>query len=91
MAEMLNGKIELVDLEDARRPMTTYGQGGPVLFTIAHQNVSEDTSYKCDHWVLTDLGPTTQKEARLRIAIEEKFNGKQKTGLRSATSKYAAP
>ena len=71
MAEMLNGKIELVDLEDVRRPMTTYGEGGPVVFRIAHQNIAEDTSYKCDRWVLIDLGPTTQKEARLRMAIEE--------------------
>ena len=75
---MLNGQMELVDLEDARRPMTTYGEGGPVVFGIAHQNIAEDISYKCDHWVLIDLGPTPQKEARLRMEIEERFNWKKK-------------
>ena len=69
LAEMLKGKIELVDLEDPGRPMTTYGEGGPVLFRIAHQNIAQDPSYTCDHWVLIDLGPAAQKEARLRKEI----------------------
>ena len=54
--------------------MTTYGEGGPVLFRLAHQNIAQDISYKCDHWFLIDLGPTAQKEARLRKEIKERFN-----------------
>ena len=91
MAEMLNSKIELLDLEDARRTLTRYGEGGPVFFRIAHQNIAQDISYKCDHWVLIDLGPTAQKEARFRKEIEERLNGKTNPELRSATLKYAAP
>ena len=78
LAEMLNGKIELVDLEDRRCPMTTYGEGGPVLFRIAHQNISQVPSSTCDHWVLIDMGPAAHKEARPRKDILEKLNGKTK-------------
>ena len=58
--------------------MTTYGEGGPVLFRIAHQNIAQDISYKCDHWVLIYLGLTAQKETSLRKEIEERCNGKNK-------------
>ena len=78
LAEMLNEKIELDDIEDRKCPMTTYGEGGPVLFRIAHQNISQVPSSTCDHWVLIDLGPAAHKEARLRKDILEKLNGKTK-------------
>ena len=44
LAEMLQGKIELVDLEEPACPMTTYGEDGPVLVRIAHQNIAQDSS-----------------------------------------------
>ena len=92
LAEMLNGKIELVDLEDRRCPMTTYGEGGPVLFRIAHQNISQVPSSTCDHWVLIDLGPAAHKEARLRKDILEKLNGKTKPKVAvSNTRTYRPP
>ena len=47
LAEVLQGKIELVDLEEPACPMTTYGDDGPVLFRIAHQNIAQDSSYVC--------------------------------------------
>ena len=81
LAEMLKGNIELVDLEDPARPMTTYGEGGPVSFRIAHQNIAQDSSYTCDHWVLIDFGPAAQKEARLRNVIMERINWKKKLHL----------
>ena len=49
LAEMLQGKIELVDLEEPASPMTTYGEEGPVLFRIAHQNIAQDPTDTCDH------------------------------------------
>ena len=65
LAEMLHGNIELVDLGEPECPMTTYGEVGPVLFRIAHQNIAQDISYKCDLWVLIDMGPTARKETKL--------------------------
>ena len=62
LAEMVNGRIELVDLEEPVRPMTTYGDEGPMLFSIAHQNITQNSSYACDHWVLIDMWPNESKE-----------------------------
>ena len=73
LAEMLQGKIELVDLEEPASPMTTYGEEGPVLFRIANQNIAQDPTDTCDHWVLIDLGLSARKEARLRMATLERF------------------
>ena len=70
--------------------MTTYGEGGPVFFRIAHQNIAEHISYKCDQWVLRHLGPTAQKEARLSMAMEDLVRTRNPE-LRSATLKYAVP
>ena len=39
-AEMLRGRIEMVDLEMPTCPMTTYGEEGPILFRIAHQHIA---------------------------------------------------
>ena len=72
--------------------MTTYGEGGPVLFRIAHQNISQVPSSTCDHWVLIDLGPAAHKEARLRKDILEKLNGKTKPRVAlSNTRTYRPP
>ena len=71
--------------------MTTYGEGGPVLFRIAHQNIAQDSSYTCDHWVLIDLGPAAQKEARLRKEIEERLNGKKKPRVAVSNTKLCRP
>ena len=49
LADMLNGEIEVVDLDDPDCPMTTYGEQGPVLFRIAHCNIALNDSYVCDH------------------------------------------
>ena len=77
LAEMLQGKMERVDLEEPASPMTTYGEEGPVLFRIAHQNIAQDPTDTCDHWVLIDLGPSASKEARLRMETLERVNGKR--------------
>ena len=77
LAEMLNGKIELVDLEPAC-PMTTYGDEGPVLFRIAHQNIAHNSSDVCDHWVLIDMRPNESKEARMDQDVEARLHGKKK-------------
>ena len=69
LAEMLQGRIELVDLDMPACPMTTYGEQGPVLFRIAHPNIAEDSTYICDHWVFNDIGPKACKEAKLSQEI----------------------
>ena len=61
LAEMLQGNIELVDFEEPASPMTTYGEEGPVLFRIAHQNIAHDPTDTCDHWVLIDFGTQRSK------------------------------
>ena len=71
LAEMLQGRIDFVDLEEPACPMTTYGEEGPVLFRIAHQNIAEDSSYVCDHWVLIDMEQKARKEAKLSEEVEE--------------------
>ena len=58
--------------------MTTYGEGCPVLFRIAHQHIAQVPSNTCDHLVLIDLDPEAQKEARIRRDILEKLDGKMK-------------
>ena len=47
-AKMLNGNIELVDLDEPTCPMTTYGDEGPVLVRIANQNIAQNISYVRD-------------------------------------------
>ena len=64
LPEMLQGRIELVDLDMPACPMPTYGEHRPVLFRIANQNIAEDSTYICDHWVLFDKGPKACKEAK---------------------------
>ena len=91
LAEMLQGKIELVDLEEPASPMTTYGEEGPVLFRIAHQNIAHDPTDTCDHWVLIDLGPSARKEARLRMETLEKLNGKMKPKVSLRNTKAPRP
>ena len=91
LAEMLQGKIELVDLEEPASPMTTYGEEGPVLFRIAHQNIAQDPTDTCDHWVLIDLGPSARKEARLRMETLERFNGKRKPRVSLRNTKAPHP
>ena len=72
-------KIELVDLKERACPMTTYGDEGPVLFRIAHQNIAQNSSYVCDHWVLIDMRPNESKEVKMDHDVEERLHGnKQK-------------
>ena len=71
--------------------MTTYGEGGPVLFRIAHQNIAQDSSYTCDHWVLIDFGPAAQKEARLRNGIMERINWKKNLRVASSNTRICRP
>ena len=87
LAEMLQGRIDLVDLEEPACPMTTYGEEGPVLFRIAHQNIAQDSSYVCDHWVLIDMGQKARKEAKLSHEIEERLRGKKKPRIAFGNSK----
>ena len=91
LAEMLQGKIELVDLEEPASPMTTYGEEGFVLFRIAHQNIAQDPTDTCDHLVLIDLGPSARKEARLRMETLERFNGKRKPRVSLRNTKTPHP
>ena len=78
LAEMFQGRIELVDLDMPACPMTTSGEQGPVLFRIAHQNIAEDSAYICDHWVVIDTGPKACKEAKLSQETEERVRRQKK-------------
>ena len=78
LAEMLQGKIELVDFEEPTCPMTTYGDDGPVLFRIAHQTNAQDSLYVCDHWVFSDMGSKARKEAKQSQDVEERPRWKKK-------------
>ena len=71
--------------------MTTYGEEGPVLFRIAHQNIAQDPTDTCDHWVLIDLGPSARKEARLRMEALERFNGNRKPRVSLRNTKAPHP
>ena len=87
LAEMLQGRIELVDLEEPACPMTTYSEEGPVLFRIANQNIAEDSCYICDHWVLIDIGQKACKEAKLSQEIKERVRGQNKPRIAFGNSK----
>ena len=69
LAEMLEGMIELVDLQEPACPMTAHREEGPVLFRIAHHIIAQDSSYVCDHWVLIDMAQKVCKEAKLNQTV----------------------
>ena len=62
-----------------------------MLFGIAHQNIAQVPTCTCDHWVLIDLGPAVQKEARLRKEVFEKLNGKKKPRVALSNTRTARP
>ena len=66
-----------MDLEEHECPMTTYGEEGRVLFRMAHQNIAQDITYKCDHWVLIDMGTTARMETKFDKEVEERLKGKK--------------
>ena len=78
IAEMLRGRIEVVDLEEQLCPMPTYGEEGPLLFRIDQQNIAQDSSYVCDHWVFIDIGQKKRKEAKLSQEVQERLRGEKK-------------
>ena len=80
-----------MDFEEPASPMTTYGEEGPVLFRIAHQNIAQDPTDTCDHWVLIDLGPSARKEVRLHMETLEKLNGKMKPRVSLRNTKAPHP
>ena len=51
-ANVLGGRLEMVDLENADMPVVTYGSDGPLLYRVGHQIKIGEDGVGADHWVL---------------------------------------
>ena len=51
-AAVLGGQIEMMDLDNMDGPLVTYGEGGPLLYCVGHQNTVGADGHAAEHWVL---------------------------------------